>query len=54
MRVNLVIRGEDGISSVPAPAAVRRPRLRAVQYAHVATLMKQDGSSRRKLSKRGP
>jgi glutamyl-tRNA synthetase len=53
MRVNLVIRGEEWISSVPLHLqlfdAVGFERL---QYAHVATLMKQDGSSRRKLSKR--
>ena len=53
MRVNLVIRGEEWISSVPLHLqlfdALGFERL---QYAHVATLMKQDGSSRRKLSKR--
>jgi len=53
MRVSLVIRGEEWISSVPLHLqlfdALGFERL---QYAHVATLMKQDGSSRRKLSKR--
>ena len=53
MRVNLVIRGESG-----SPGCRCTCRLldalgfERVQYAHVATLMKQDGSSRRKLSKR--
>jgi len=53
MRVNLVIRGEEWISSVPLHLqlfdALGFPR---VQYAHVALLMKQEGGSRRKLSKR--
>jgi glutamyl-tRNA synthetase len=53
MRVTLVVRGEEWISSVPLHLqlfdALGFPRVR---YAHVALLMKQDGSSRRKLSKR--
>ncbi len=53
MRVSLVVRGEEWISSVPLHLqlfdALGFPRVR---YAHVALLMKQDGSSRRKLSKR--
>jgi glutamyl-tRNA synthetase len=53
MRVTLVIRGEEWISSVPLHQqlfdALGFPRVR---YAHVALLMKQDGGSRRKLSKR--
>jgi glutamyl-tRNA synthetase len=53
MRVTLVIRGEEWISSVPLHLqlfdALGFPRVR---YAHVALLMKQDGASRRKLSKR--
>jgi glutamyl-tRNA synthetase len=53
MRVSLVIRGEEWISSVPLHLqlfdALGFPR---VQYAHVALLMKQEGGSRRKLSKR--
>ena len=53
MRVSLVIRGEEWISSVPLHLqlfdALGFPRLR---YAHIALLMKQDGGSRRKLSKR--
>jgi len=53
MRVTLVIRGEEWLSSVPLHHqlfdALGFPRIR---YAHVAALMKQEGSSRRKLSKR--
>ena len=53
MRVNLVIRGDEWISSVPLHlqlfGALGFP---PVQYAHVAPLMKQEGGSRRKLSKR--
>ncbi|MGH8903087.1 MAG: glutamate--tRNA ligase [Egibacteraceae bacterium] len=53
MRVNLVIRGEEWISSVPLHLQLfdalgfERPT-----YAHVALLMKQEDSSKRKLSKR--
>jgi glutamyl-tRNA synthetase len=53
MRVTLVIRSEEWLSSVPLHHqlfdALGFPRIR---YAHVAPLMKQDGTSRRKLSKR--
>jgi glutamyl-tRNA synthetase len=53
MRVNLVIRGDEWISSVPLHLqlfdALGFPR---VEYAHIAPLMKQEGGSRRKLSKR--
>src|SRR3984957_19916583 len=53
MGVTLVVRGEEWISSVPLHLqlfdALGFPRL---PYAHVAPLMKQDGGSRRKLSKR--
>jgi glutamyl-tRNA synthetase len=53
MGVTLVIRGEEWISSVPLHHqlfdALGFPR---IPYAHVAPLMKQDGGSRRKLSKR--
>jgi glutamyl-tRNA synthetase len=53
MRVNLVIRGDEWISSVPLHLqlfdALGFPR---VEYAHIAPLMKQDGGRRRKLSKR--
>src|SRR5579871_3101288 len=53
MRVTLVIRGEEWISSVPLHLqlfdALGFP---PVRYAHIAPLMKQAGGSRRKLSKR--
>src|ERR1700761_543511 len=53
MRVTLVVRGEEWISSVPLHHqifdALGFPR---IPYAHVAPLMKLDGGSRRKLSKR--
>jgi glutamyl-tRNA synthetase len=53
MRVTLVVRAEEWLSSVPLHHqlfdALGFPRVR---YAHVAPLMKQDGGSRRKLSKR--
>ena len=53
MRITLVIRAEEWLSSVPLHHqlfdALGFPRIR---YAHVAPLMKQDGGSRRKLSKR--
>ncbi len=53
MRTNLVVRTEEWLSSVP----VHRQLFAAlgfepVDYAHLAPLMKQDGSSKRKLSKR--
>jgi glutamyl-tRNA synthetase len=53
MRTNLVVRTEEWLSSVP----VHRQLFAAlgfapVDYAHLAPLMKQEGSSRRKLSKR--
>src|SRR3984957_6194108 len=53
MGITLVVRGEEWISSVPLHLqlfdALGFPRLPS---AHVAPLMKQDGGSRRKLSKR--
>jgi glutamyl-tRNA synthetase len=53
MRVNLVIRGDEWISSVPLHLQLFDALgFERVQYAHIAPLMKQDGSSRRKLSKR--
>jgi len=53
MRVTLVIRGDEWLSSVPVHiqlwdvAGFERP-----PYAHVAPLMKLEGTTRRKLSKR--
>ena len=53
MRVNLVIRGEEWISSVPLHLQLFDALgFARVQYAHIALLMKQEGGSRRKLSKR--
>jgi glutamyl-tRNA synthetase len=53
MRVNLVIRGDEWISSVPLHLQLFDALgFERVQYAHIAPLMKQDGGSRRKLSKR--
>lgn len=53
MRTTTVIRGEEWISSVPIHLdlfdALGFPR---VKYAHLPVLMKMDGGSRRKLSKR--
>jgi glutamyl-tRNA synthetase len=53
MGITLVVRGEEWISSVPLHLqlfdALGFPR---IPYAHVAPLMKQEGGSRRKLSKR--
>ena len=53
MRVSLVIRGEEWLSSVPLHHQLFDALgFARVQYAHIAQLMKQDGGSRRKLSKR--
>jgi glutamyl-tRNA synthetase len=53
MRVSLVIRGEEWLSSVPLHHQLFDALgFARVQYAHLALLMKQDGGSRRKLSKR--
>jgi glutamyl-tRNA synthetase len=53
MRVNLVIRGDEWISSVPLHLQLFDALgFERVEYAHFAPLMKQEGGSRRKLSKR--
>jgi glutamyl-tRNA synthetase len=53
MRVTLVIRGEEWLSSVPLHLQLFDAfGFTRARYAHIAFLMKQDGSSRRKLSKR--
>jgi glutamyl-tRNA synthetase len=53
MRVTLVIRGEEWISSVPLHLQLFDALgFERVRYAHFAALMKRDGGSRRKLSKR--
>lgn len=53
MRVDLVIRGEEWISSVPLHHQLFDALgFERIEYAHIAPLMKQEGKSRRKLSKR--
>ncbi|HEY2240846.1 MAG TPA: glutamate--tRNA ligase family protein [Streptosporangiaceae bacterium] len=53
MRISLVVRSDEWLSSVPLHLQLFDALgFDRVQYAHVAPLMKQDGSSRRKLSKR--
>jgi glutamyl-tRNA synthetase len=53
MRVTLVLRGEEWISSVPLHLQLFNAlEFEPIPYAHIAPLMKFDGSSRRKLSKR--
>src|SRR5436190_19652009 len=53
MRVNVVLRGEEWISSVPVHLQLFKALgFAPIPYAHVAPLMKFDGASRRKLSKR--
>ncbi|MFB9904320.1 glutamate--tRNA ligase [Allokutzneria oryzae] len=53
MRVNLVIRGDEWISSVPVHQQLFDALgFSPVTYAHIAPLMKQEGGSKRKLSKR--
>ncbi|HWG03111.1 MAG TPA: glutamate--tRNA ligase family protein [Trebonia sp.] len=53
MRITLVLRAEEWISSVPLHHQLFDALgFGRIQYAHIAPLMKQDGGSRRKLSKR--
>jgi glutamyl-tRNA synthetase len=53
MRVTLVLRGEEWISSVPLHLQLFNALgFEPIPYAHIAPLMKFDGASRRKLSKR--
>ena len=53
MGVNLVIRGEEWLASVPLHLQLFDALgFERIPYAHVAPLMKLDGSSKRKLSKR--
>jgi glutamyl-tRNA synthetase len=53
MRVTLVLRGEEWISSVPLHLQLFDALgFERIRYAHIAALMKQEGGSRRKLSKR--
>lgn len=53
MRVTLVLRGEEWISSVPLHLQLFSALgFEPIPYAHIAPLMKFEGASRRKLSKR--
>jgi glutamyl-tRNA synthetase len=53
MRVNAVIRGEEWMSSVPVHHQLFDALgFDRIDYAHVAPLLKQEGKSKRKLSKR--
>ncbi|TDD57377.1 glutamate--tRNA ligase [Kribbella antibiotica] len=53
MRVNLVIRGDEWISSVPLHQQLFTAlEFEPIQYAHIAPLMKQIPGGKRKLSKR--
>ncbi|MDD4375852.1 MAG: glutamate--tRNA ligase [Clostridia bacterium] len=53
MRTSLVIRGEEWIASVPLHLQLfEMLEFNPVEYAHVPTLMVQDGNGKRKLSKR--
>lgn len=53
MRVTLVIRAEEWISSVPVHLQLfDAAGFERIPYAHIAPLLKQDGSAKRKLSKR--
>lgn len=53
MRTSLVVRGDEWLSSVPVHRQLFTALgLPPVEYAHLAPLMKQEGGSRRKLSKR--
>ncbi len=53
MRVNPVIRGEEWMSSVPVHHQLFDALgFERIDYAHVAPLLKQEGKSKRKLSKR--
>ncbi|MFE0653115.1 glutamate--tRNA ligase [Streptomyces sp. NPDC059534] len=53
MRVTLVVRGEEWLSSTPVHLQLHRALgFEPPAYAHLAPLMKAEGASRRKLSKR--
>jgi glutamyl-tRNA synthetase len=53
MRVTVVIRGDEWLSSVPVHLQLfDAAGFDRIPYAHIAPLMTQDGASRRKLSKR--
>jgi glutamyl-tRNA synthetase len=53
MRINLVLRAEEWISSVAVHLQLFRALgFEPIEYAHIAQLLKREGSSKRKLSKR--
>ena len=53
MRTTHVIRGEEWLSSLPIHVQLfEMLGFEAPKYAHIPTIMKQDGGSKRKLSKR--
>ena len=53
MRVTHVVRGEEWLSSLPLHLQLFRVlNFKAPKYLHISLLMKQDGGSKRKLSKR--
>lgn len=53
MRVTHVVRGDEWLASVPLHIALFRAcGHKLPKYVHIAPLMKQDGASKRKLSKR--
>jgi len=53
MRVTVVLRGEEWINSVPVHLQLFNALgFQPIPYGHIAPLMKFDGASRRKLSKR--
>ncbi len=53
MRITVVIRGEEWLSSVPVHLQLfDAAGFDRIPYAHIAPLMKKDGAAKRKLSKR--
>lgn len=53
MRTTLVIRGEEWLSSLPVHLELHKALgFRPPKYAHTSSLMKMDGGTKRKLSKR--
>lgn len=53
MRVTHVVRGEEWLSSLPLHLQLFKVlNFKAPKYLHISLLMKQDGGSKRKLSKR--
>lgn len=53
MRTTLVIRGEEWLSSLPVHLELHKVLgFRPPKYAHTSSLMKMDGDTKRKLSKR--